>query len=55
VSARYRDGAVYISPPGKAYTDLMVPFGNVHNVDYTLFYMNVRANVQTRADAFWKH
>jgi hypothetical protein len=55
VSARYRDGAVYISPPGKAYTDFMIPFGNFHNVDYNLFYMNVRANVQTRVGAFWKH
>lgn len=55
VSARYRDGAVYISPPGKAYTDFMIPFGNFHNVDYNLFYMNVRANAQTRVDAFWKH
>lgn len=54
VSARYKDGAVYVSPPGKAYTDLMIPFGNFHNVDYNLFYMNVRANVQTRIDAFWK-
>ena len=55
VSARYRDGAVYISPPGKAYTDFMIPFGNFHNVDYNLFYMSVRANAQTRVDAFWKH
>lgn len=55
VSARQRDGAVYISPPGKAYTAYMIPFGNFHNVDYNLFYMNVRENVQTRIDAFWKH
>ena len=54
VSARYDDGAVYISPPGKAYTDFMIPFGNFHNVDYNLFYMNVRSNAQTRIDAFWK-
>ena len=52
VSARYRDGAVYVSPPGKAYTDLMIPFGNFHNVDYNLFYMNLRANAVSRVAAF---
>ncbi|UIJ46456.1 DUF3089 domain-containing protein [Sphingomonas cannabina] len=56
VSARYRDGAVYVSPPGiKSYTDYVIPFGNYHNLDYAMFWMNLRENAQTRVNAFWKH
>ncbi|MGH6615590.1 DUF3089 domain-containing protein [Sphingomonas sp.] len=54
VSGRMRDGALYISPPGKAYTDLMIPFGNFHNVDYNVAYMNLRENAWVRLGAFWK-
>ena len=52
VSGRMQDGALYISPPGKAYTALMIPFGNFHNVDYNIAYMNLRANAAARVAAF---
>jgi hypothetical protein len=53
MSARCRDGALYVSPPGiKLYTDLVIPFGNFHNLDYNVAWMNVRENVQRRVDAY---
>ena len=52
VTGRMRDGALYISPPGKAYTDLMIPFGNFHNVDFNIAYMNLRENAVRRVAAF---
>ena len=52
VSARYRDGAVYVSKPGKQYAELMIPFGNYHNVDYNLFYMSLRKNAEVRSAAW---
>lgn len=55
VSGRMRDGALYISPPGKAYTDQMIPFGNFHNIDYNIAFMNLRENAKERVGAFWKH
>ena len=52
VTGRMRDGALYISPPGKAYTDFMIPFGNFHNVDVNIAYMNLRENAARRVAAF---
>lgn len=52
VSARCKDGALYVSKAVKVYEDLVIPFGNYHNVDYNLFYMNIRENALTRATAF---
>lgn len=53
VSARCVDGAVYVSaPPKGVWTDQLLPFGNFHNYDYNLFYMNLRANAADRAAAF---
>ena len=52
VSGRMQDGALYISPPGKAYTAVMIPFGNFHNADYNIAYMNLRANAAMRVAAF---
>jgi hypothetical protein len=52
VSARCDDGAVYISQPPKTYADRAIPFGNYHNVDYNLFWMNLRQNAAERAAAF---
>ena len=52
VSARCKDGALYVSKAEKIYEDLVIPFGNYHNVDYNLFYMNIRENALTRATAF---
>jgi len=55
VSARCKDGALYVSPPGqKIYTDLVIPFGNFHNLDYNMVYMNLRENLPVRIGAFWK-
>lgn len=53
VSARCSDGAVYVSKPGSAaYTAQVVPFGNFHNLDYSMAYMNVRENASARVAAF---
>lgn len=52
VSARCKDGALYISKPPRAYQDKVIPFGNYHNVDYNLFYANVRDNAIERVAAF---
>ncbi len=52
VSARCDDGAVYISRPAKTYVDRAIPFGNYHNVDYNLFWMNIRQNAVERVAAF---
>jgi hypothetical protein len=55
VSARCNDGALYVSAPRqKIYTDLVIPFGNFHNLDYNMVYMNVRDNLPVRIGAFWK-
>lgn len=55
VSARCKDGALYVSKPGqKIYTDLVIPFGNFHNLDYNMVYMNLRENLPVRIGAFWK-
>ncbi|UVO51255.1 DUF3089 domain-containing protein [Sphingomonas sp. SUN019] len=52
VTGRMKDGALYISPPGKAYTAFMIPFGNFHNVDVNIAYMNLRGNAARRVAAF---
>lgn len=53
LSARCRDGALYVSPPGqKVYTDLVIPFGNFHNLDYNIAWMNIRENLDVRIAAF---
>ncbi|VVS96729.1 conserved exported hypothetical protein [Sphingomonas sp. EC-HK361] len=52
VTGRMKDGALYISPPGKRYAALMIPFGNFHNVDYSIAYMNLRENAARRVAAF---
>ena len=52
VSARCDDGALYISPPGKPFADMVIPVGNYHKVDYNVPYMNLRENAGVRAAAF---
>lgn len=56
VSAECReDGYLYISKPTAAAFSLMVmPRGNYHNYDYSLFYMNIRENIANRLKAFLK-
>jgi hypothetical protein len=52
VSARCKDGALYISKPPKSYQDRAIPFGNYHNVDYNLVWMNLRQNAIERVAAY---
>ncbi len=54
VSARCNDGAVYVSAPPAAdgFTKQKLPFIDWHNIDYNLFYMDVRANAVARVDAW---
>lgn len=55
ITARCVDGAVYVSPPGqKIYQDFVIPFGNYHNLDMNMFYMDIRDNLPARIGAFWK-
>ena len=54
VSARCReDGFLYISrPKARALKLAVMARGDYHNYDYTLFYMNIRQNVEDRLAAF---
>jgi hypothetical protein len=52
VTARCVDGAVYVSRLDKNYTAKAIPFGNLHNIDYNIFYMDIRANAVARVAAF---
>ncbi|MEM6963227.1 MAG: DUF3089 domain-containing protein [Bacteroidota bacterium] len=54
VSARLgKDGILYISQPkSRIFRVMLLPNGNYHNYDYSLFYMNLRKNVQDRLEAF---
>ncbi len=49
------DGFLYISKPKhRIFRLMLLPGGNYHNYDYSLFYMNLRENVKVRLDAFLK-
>lgn len=53
VSARCgADGGLYVSKPGQPYAASIIPFGNHHNNDYQLVWMNVRQNAADRVAAF---
>jgi hypothetical protein len=52
VTARCLDGAVYVSKLNAGYTSKAIPFGNLHNIDYNIFYMDIRANAVARVAAF---
>lgn len=54
VSARCgEDGILYISKPKhRQFRMMLLPGGNYHNYDYSLFYMNLRENVKVRLEAF---
>jgi hypothetical protein len=50
-----KDGVLYVSSPAhRAFKSQVLPGGNLHLFDYSLFYMNLRANVKTRWNAFQK-
>jgi hypothetical protein len=51
VSARCRDGALYVSRAGPPYQEHVIPFGNYHNLDYAVAWMNIRENLMTRIAA----
>jgi len=54
VSARCgEDGILYISKPKhRQFRLMLLPGGNYHNYDYSLFYMNLRENAKVRLEAF---
>lgn len=53
VSARCGPGdGLYVSKPGEPYAAGVIPFGNHHNNDYQLVWMNVRRNAADRVAAF---
>lgn len=53
VSARCgKDGGLYISKPGEPYQATVIPFGNHHNNDYQIAWMNLRQNATDRVAAF---
>lgn len=56
VSARCgEDGILYISKPKhRQFRLMLLPNGNYHNYDYSLFYMNLRENTRVRLEAFLK-
>jgi len=49
------DGYLYISKPKhRQFRMMLLPGGNYHNYDYSLFYMNLRENTKERLEAFLK-
>ena len=47
------DGILYITKPkSRVFRIMLLPNGNYHNYDYSLFYMNLRENVKVRLEAF---
>ena len=56
VSARCSEsGLLHISlPKHRQFRLMLLPGGNYHNYDYSLFYMNLRENIKTRLNAFLK-
>lgn len=52
LSTRCKDGALYVSKAPQPYQALVIPFGNYHNMDYNVAYMNLRENAALRAASF---
>lgn len=53
IGAQCRDGVLWAAvPEGSYYYELRRPPNNYHNLDYTLFYGNLRKNAQRRVDAW---
>lgn len=47
------DGLLYVSSPRtRAFKNLLLPGGNLHLFDYSLFYMNLRKNIQERWESY---
>lgn len=50
-----KDGFLYSSKPkNPLLRRMLLPGGNLHNYDYSLFYMNIRENIMERFKAFQK-
>jgi len=50
-----KDGFLYISNPKNwAFKSMIMPGGNMHMSDFSLFYMNLRENIETRWNAYQK-
>ena len=54
IAARCHDGVLYVKVPKDSHFAGLHRNGNYHNVDYNLFYMNLRANAATRVEAYLK-
>jgi hypothetical protein len=53
IGAQCRDGVLWASVPEDSYYyESRRPPNNYHNLDYSLFYMNLRDNVRVRTEAF---
>jgi hypothetical protein len=52
ISARCHDGVLYVHVAEGSYFEGKHRAGNYHNLDYSLFYMNLRENAVTRARAY---
>jgi len=51
-TAQIRDGFLYVPEPKEEALKAMTMEGNYHNIDYNLFYMNIRQNAQERVETF---
>jgi len=48
-----KDGFLYVSNPKNwAFKNMVMPGGNLHMSDYSLFYMNLRTNIEQRWNAY---
>lgn len=48
-----KDGFLYVSNPKNwAFKNMVMPGGNLHMSDFSLFYMNLRENIETRWNAY---
>jgi len=48
-----KDGILYVSnPKNRAFKSMVMPGGNLHMSDFSLFYMNLRKNIEDRWNAY---
>ena len=53
IGAQCRDGVLWASvPEGSYFWEQRRPPNNYHNLDYSLYYANLRENAQARVDAY---
>ncbi len=55
VGAQNKDGHLVVTPlPNALSLSPQTPIGIYHSIDYNIFYMNTKANVKTRIEAYFK-